>query len=117
MRETTLVHDLKNQLGIVLGYANVLLEELAPNDPCRDGLNRIRQAAVQTLSDLTASDAVLGELVRRAAAAVEDIARISDELSHDTAAPEQLRIDLAEVTKAAAAASTTLASIGDRLSG
>jgi signal transduction histidine kinase len=38
------VHDMKNLLGIVIGYSNLLLDEMAPDDPKRTDLTEIRQA-------------------------------------------------------------------------
>jgi hypothetical protein len=38
-------HDMKNYLGIVLGYSNLLLEELLPDDPRRPDVDEIRKAA------------------------------------------------------------------------
>jgi two-component system cell cycle sensor histidine kinase/response regulator CckA len=38
------VHDMKNYLGIVIGYSNLLLEELPPEDPRRTDIDEIRKA-------------------------------------------------------------------------
>lgn len=38
------VHDMKNYLGIVIGYSNLLLEELPPEDPRRMDIEEIRKA-------------------------------------------------------------------------
>ena len=38
------VHDMKNYLGIIIGYSNLLLEELPPEDPRRTDVDEIRQA-------------------------------------------------------------------------
>jgi len=38
------VHDMKNYLGIVIGYSNLLLEELPPEDPLRTDVDEIRKA-------------------------------------------------------------------------
>ena len=38
------VHDMKNYLGIVIGYSNLLLEELPPEDPRRTDMDEIRKA-------------------------------------------------------------------------
>jgi len=43
-RSRPFVHDMKNHLGIVLGYSNLLLEELPPEDPRRTDLDEIRKA-------------------------------------------------------------------------
>jgi two-component system cell cycle sensor histidine kinase/response regulator CckA len=38
------VHDMKNYLGVILGYSNLLLEELPPEDPRRTDVDAIRKA-------------------------------------------------------------------------
>jgi len=38
------VHDMKNYLGIVIGYSNLLLDELPPEDPRRTDIEEIRNA-------------------------------------------------------------------------
>jgi two-component system cell cycle sensor histidine kinase/response regulator CckA len=43
-RSDPFVHDLKNYLGIVIGYSNLLLEELPPEDPRRTDVDEIRKA-------------------------------------------------------------------------
>jgi len=40
-----LVHDFKNQLGIVLGYSELLIDELADDDPRKPDLQEINKAA------------------------------------------------------------------------
>jgi hypothetical protein len=35
---------MKNYLGIVIGYSNLLLEELPPEDPLRTDVDEIRKA-------------------------------------------------------------------------
>jgi signal transduction histidine kinase len=42
-------HDLRNQLGVILGYAEMLLADAAQEDPRRADLDEIRQAAVNAL--------------------------------------------------------------------
>jgi signal transduction histidine kinase len=49
-----LVHDMKNMLGIVIGYSNLLLEELAADDPKREDVDEIRKAGEQALALLDA---------------------------------------------------------------
>jgi signal transduction histidine kinase len=44
------VHDMKNMLGIVIGYSNLLLEDLPQGDPKREDVNEIRKAAEGALS-------------------------------------------------------------------
>jgi signal transduction histidine kinase len=43
-------HDLKNQLGIVLGFAEMLLAELDPADPARADIQEIQAAAQRALA-------------------------------------------------------------------
>ena len=43
-------HDLKNQLGIVLGYAELLLQELDQSSPLRDDVDQILNAAQQAMT-------------------------------------------------------------------
>ena len=38
------VHDMKNLLGIVIGYSNLLLDDTAADDPKRGDLDEIRKA-------------------------------------------------------------------------
>ena len=40
-----LAHRLQNLMAIIVGYANLLEEELAPDDPKRADVAEIRQAA------------------------------------------------------------------------
>jgi hypothetical protein len=44
------VHDMKNMLGIVIGYSNLLLEDLPPGDPRREDVDEIRKAGENALS-------------------------------------------------------------------
>jgi signal transduction histidine kinase len=39
------VHDLNNQLAVILNYANFVLEDTPPGDPRRDDLLEIQRAA------------------------------------------------------------------------
>ena len=50
------VHDMKNMLGIVIGYSNLLLEDLPQGDPKREDVNEIRKAAEGALSLLESAD-------------------------------------------------------------
>jgi len=43
------VHDMKNQLGIILGYATMLIDEMAAEDPRRADLQEVRKAAEEAL--------------------------------------------------------------------
>jgi signal transduction histidine kinase len=42
-------HDFKNQLAIILGFAEILLAEAATGDPRRRDLEEIHKAAVAAL--------------------------------------------------------------------
>jgi signal transduction histidine kinase len=42
-------HDFKNQLAIILGFAEILLAEAAAGDPRRRDLEEIHKAAVAAL--------------------------------------------------------------------
>ena len=44
------VHDMKNQLGIVIGFSNLLLDEMAPDDPRRADLDEVRKAGEAALA-------------------------------------------------------------------
>ena len=43
------VHDMKNQLGIVIGYANLLLDDMPADDPRRGDVDEIRKAGESAL--------------------------------------------------------------------
>jgi signal transduction histidine kinase len=38
-------HDFKNHLGIILGFVDLLLEDVPPDDPKRSDLEQIQRAA------------------------------------------------------------------------
>jgi signal transduction histidine kinase len=40
-------HDMKNLMGIVIGYSNLLLDEMPPEDSRRADLEEIRKAGEQ----------------------------------------------------------------------
>jgi hypothetical protein len=46
----TFVHDMKNYLGIVIGYSNLVLDELPPEDPRRTDIDEIRKAGEAALA-------------------------------------------------------------------
>jgi hypothetical protein len=52
MIDRSFVHDMKNYLGIVIGYANLLLDEMPADDPRRGDLDEIRKAGDAALSRL-----------------------------------------------------------------
>jgi signal transduction histidine kinase len=43
-------HDFKNQLGIILGFSEILLAEAKADDPRRDDLDEIHKAATAALA-------------------------------------------------------------------
>ena len=49
-RSPLFVHDMKNHLGIIIGYSSLLLEELPPEDPHRTDLDEIRKAGEAALA-------------------------------------------------------------------
>ena len=51
------VHDMKNQIGIVIGYANLLLDEMPADDARRGDLEEIRKAGETALRLIEAWDA------------------------------------------------------------
>jgi signal transduction histidine kinase len=42
-------HDLKNQLGIILGFSDLLLQGLGPDDPSRADIQEIHAAALRAM--------------------------------------------------------------------
>jgi signal transduction histidine kinase len=57
-RNPRFVHDMKNMLGIVIGYSNLLLDDMAADDPKRADLDEIRKAgenAVALLNNWSAA--------------------------------------------------------------
>jgi hypothetical protein len=46
------VHDMKNMLGVVIGYSTLLLDEIPPDDPRRPDIEEIRRAGDGALSVL-----------------------------------------------------------------
>ena len=56
-----LVHDMKNMLGIIIGYSNLLLDDMAQDDPKRPDVDEIRKAGENAVALLDAWSAVPGE--------------------------------------------------------
>lgn len=54
MDSARFVHDMKNLLGIVLGYSSILVDEMPPDDPHRADIDQIAAAGEQALKLLTA---------------------------------------------------------------
>jgi signal transduction histidine kinase len=46
----TFVHDMKNYLGIVIGYSNLVLDDMPADDPRRADIEEIRQAGENALA-------------------------------------------------------------------
>lgn len=44
------IHDMKNMLGIVIGYSNLLIDEIPADDPKRDDVDEIRRAGESALA-------------------------------------------------------------------
>lgn len=51
-----ILHALKNQLGIVIGFAELLVAESQPGDPRRSDLEEIYKAASAALSLLSGAE-------------------------------------------------------------
>ena len=48
--QRTFVHDMRNMLGVILGYANLLLDEMPSDDPRRSDVDEIRRAGESALA-------------------------------------------------------------------
>ena len=46
------VHDMKNYLGIIIGYSHLILDESAVDDPRRSDIEEIRKAGESALATL-----------------------------------------------------------------
>lgn len=46
-------HDMKNQIGIVLGFSDLLMQEMEPGDVRRADLQEIHTAATRAMELLT----------------------------------------------------------------
>jgi hypothetical protein len=51
-----LFHDLKNQLGIILGFCDLVLDATPPSDPRHGDIVEIRSAALTAIARVVASD-------------------------------------------------------------
>ena len=49
MKKPLFVHDMKNMLGIIIGYSNLLLDEIPPGDSKRLDVVEIRKAGEKAL--------------------------------------------------------------------
>ena len=52
MTDDKIRHDFQNQLGIILGFSEILLTEAVADDPRRDDLEEIHRAAQAALAEL-----------------------------------------------------------------
>lgn len=48
--DRTFAHDMKNLLGIVIGYSHLLLDEMTGDDPKRGDVDEIRKAGERALA-------------------------------------------------------------------
>lgn len=48
--ESETIHAFKNQLAIIIGFAEVLLDDLADDDPRRNDIEEIRRAGYAALA-------------------------------------------------------------------
>jgi hypothetical protein len=53
------VHDMKNMLGIIIGYSTLLLDEMSPDDPKRADVDEIRKAGDAAVALLASWNAAL----------------------------------------------------------
>ncbi len=51
------VHDMKNMLGIIIGYSNLLLDDMTADDPRRADVDEIRKAGENAVALLDTWDA------------------------------------------------------------
>ena len=56
MTKPSFAHDMKNMLGIIIGYSNLLLDEMSPEDPKRIDVTEILKAGEKALELLEAED-------------------------------------------------------------
>jgi two-component system cell cycle sensor histidine kinase/response regulator CckA len=54
-------HDMMNHLGVVVGYSNLLLEELPPEDPRRADIDEIRKAGEAAIALMNQWSAVVAD--------------------------------------------------------
>jgi len=52
----TVEHALRNHIAIILGYAELLVQECAPGDPRREDLDEIYKAATAAMKLLHSKD-------------------------------------------------------------
>ena len=59
-KQRVFLHDMKNMLGIIIGYSNLLLDEMPADDPRRADVDEIRKAGEGALVLLNAWSATPG---------------------------------------------------------
>jgi signal transduction histidine kinase len=102
----TLAHELSNQLGIVVSYAELLLEELGADNPNVPAVERIDRAArrLMRLFEGVTSFEDVGEDVRlQCTDHLAAIRQSAESVLNRAAATDPLAADIREVIKAAAA--------------
>jgi signal transduction histidine kinase len=50
MTQRIFVHDMKNLLGIIIGFSTLVLDDMTPDDPRRADLDEIRTAGESALA-------------------------------------------------------------------
>jgi signal transduction histidine kinase len=106
-----LAHELSNQLGIVISYAELLLEELDAADPNRPDLDTIDRASrrlQELLTGVTSFDKVGEEKRRQYADQLRAITEAGGAVLQRSAATDPVAADMREVLKAADAVAAIL---------
>jgi len=57
--EPDIVHKLRNEIGVIIGFCDLVLETLPPDDVRRGDLQQIREAAQNALSLIPAINRLL----------------------------------------------------------
>ena len=108
-----LAHELSNQLGIVISYAELLLEELGAADPNRRDIEAIDRASrrLQKLFEGVTSFDEVGEDARRQyAEQLRAVTQAGELVLKRSAATDPVATDMREVLKAAEAVASLVAS-------
>ena len=99
-----LAHELSNQLGIIISYAELLLEELDEADPNRrdlDVIDRASRRLQQLFEGVTSFDDVGEDARRQYAEQLRAITQAAESVLKRSAATEPVAADMREVLKAA----------------